>query len=104
MKTMKFKLTLVVEFDPQGCTAEDLKHNMHQVVTRSVNDGTLTGELPATVERYSYSVKRIGGPRKKIRRIPKRRLQEYCAKRPSEPPSVSEPHQMLTSVILPAIL
>lgn len=57
MKTMKFRLVLDVEFDPQGATSAELKHNLHQVVRDAVNNGTLTGELPATVERYNYSVK-----------------------------------------------
>lgn len=101
---MKFRLVLDVKFDPQGCTPEDLKANMNQVVRDSVNNGTLTGDLPATVETYNYSVKRIGGPRKKIRRYPKAKLAAYCKNRPPEPPSVSEPHQVLTAPWFPATL
>lgn len=58
---MKFRLTLDVEFDPQGATAADLKHHLFQVVKDAVNNDTLTGDTPATVEHYAYSVKRIDG-------------------------------------------
>ena len=51
------RLTLDVEFDPQGCTTEELKRNLFQVVKDATNNGTLTGELPATVEHYTASVK-----------------------------------------------
>lgn len=67
MKTHKFRLILDVEIDPQGVPPVDLKHNLHQVVRDAMNNGTLTGETPATVELYNYSVKEVR-PRKKGRR------------------------------------
>lgn len=64
MKTMKFRLILDTEFDPCGCTPEDLRRNLNQVVRDAVNNGTLTGSLPATVESYNYSVKLIRPPKR----------------------------------------
>ena len=58
---IKFRLTLDVEFDPQGTTPADLKNNLFQVIKNATNNGTLTGWTPATVEHYSVSVKRIDG-------------------------------------------
>lgn len=58
---VKYRLTLDVEFDPQGTVPADLKHNLFQVIKDAVNNGTLTGETPATVEGYNFSVKRIDG-------------------------------------------
>lgn len=63
-KPLKYRLVLTVEFDPQGTTPSDLKHNLHQVVRDAVNNGTLTGETPATVEEYGYSVKLVRPPKK----------------------------------------
>ena len=59
MKTIKFRLTLDVEFDPQETPVEVLKGNLFQVIRDSVNNGTLTGETVATVERYDFSVKQL---------------------------------------------
>lgn len=58
---VKYRLVLDVEFDPQGTTPEDLKRNLFQVIKDATNNGTLTGETPATVEHYAVSVKRIDG-------------------------------------------
>jgi hypothetical protein len=54
---LTYQLVLNVSFDPQGTTPSELEHNLHQVVKDAVNNGTLTGETPATVEHYDYSVK-----------------------------------------------
>ena len=51
-KTVTFRLILDVEFDPQGTHPDDLRRNLHQVVRDAVNNGTLTGETPATVETW----------------------------------------------------
>ena len=59
MKTLKYRLTLDVEIDPQGTSPDDLKWNLKQVVNNAVNNGTLTAETPATVEKYDYSVKQL---------------------------------------------
>ena len=48
-----------VEFNPIGETLPVLKMNMGQVVADAVNNGTLTGESPATVENYSWNVEEI---------------------------------------------
>ena len=39
MKTIKFRLTLDVEFDPQETPVEVLKGNLFQVIRDSVNNG-----------------------------------------------------------------
>lgn len=67
MKTRKFRLILDVEIDPQGVPPVDLKHNLHHVVQDAMHNGTLTGETPATVELYKYTIKEVR-PRKKGRR------------------------------------
>ena len=56
---MKFELLLEVEIDPQGETQESLKRRLNQTVKDAVNNGTLTGDSPATVEHYSVSIRRI---------------------------------------------
>ena len=56
MKPTKLRLTLDVDFDPQGLTADELKRNLHRVVQDATNNGTLTGDSPATVERYNFTV------------------------------------------------
>lgn len=58
-KNIKFRLTLDVEFDPQGTPAVDLERHLYQVVKDATNNGTLTGETPATVEHYSCNVHRV---------------------------------------------
>lgn len=64
MKTLRFRLTLDVEFDPQGETAEDLRRRMHSVVKDAVNNGILTGDSGATVEHYNFEIKQL--PRMKL--------------------------------------
>jgi hypothetical protein len=56
---IKLRLTLDVEFDPQGMTVDALKDNLYQVVKDATNNGTLTGETPATVEHYTASIKQL---------------------------------------------
>ena len=59
MKTKKFRLTLDVTFDTQGVGGVELRRHMMQVVRDAVINGTLTGDTPATVEDYDFSVKEI---------------------------------------------
>ncbi len=59
MKTVKYRLTMDVEFDPAGTEEVDLKHNLNQVVKDALNNGTLTGETPATVEAYHVRIDKI---------------------------------------------
>ena len=56
MKLTKLRLTLDVDFDPQGMSTDALKRNLHRVVQDATNNGTLTGDSPATVERYNFKV------------------------------------------------
>lgn len=55
-KLLKYRLTLDVDFDPQGTTKKQLERNLNQVIKDAVNNGTLTGETEATVEHYSFTV------------------------------------------------
>jgi hypothetical protein len=57
VKTVKFKLTFNVEIDPQGEPVEDLRLKMMRVAWNALNNGTLTGDSPATVEGYNFDVK-----------------------------------------------
>lgn len=59
MKTLTYKLTLLVEFDPQGTHPDDLKRNLHLVVCDATNNGTLTRKTPATVERYDCLIEQL---------------------------------------------
>jgi len=56
MKLTKLRLTLDVDFDPQGMSTDDLKRNLTRVVHDATNNGTLTGDSPATVEKYNFKV------------------------------------------------
>ena len=59
MKIIKLRLTLDLELDPQGMTIDQLKDRIYQMVRDAVNNGTLTGDTPATVEHYTASVKQL---------------------------------------------
>jgi len=57
MKTKSYRLTLDVEIDPNGETPDHIERQLHRVVSNAVNNGLLTGNTSATVERYEYSIK-----------------------------------------------
>lgn len=61
-KLEHLQLILDVDIDPQGVPLEDLKRRVSQVVKDAVNNGTLTGDTPATVEHYYYEVNHISPP------------------------------------------
>lgn len=56
MKTIKLKLILEIEIDPQGETKDTLIHNLHRIVRDAMDNGTVTGETPATVENYEVTI------------------------------------------------
>ena len=58
MKTEPFRLTIDVDFDPQGVSREGLQRNLNRLIQDAVNNGTLTGDSPATVEHYSFKISR----------------------------------------------
>ena len=68
MKTIHLQLVLDVEFDPQGDTVQELTSKMNQVVCNAVNNGTLTGDSPVTVEKHFWTVKEIKPTVKRPRR------------------------------------
>jgi len=61
MKPLYFRLTLDVTINPQGVDADTLSHRLKQIVKDAVARGTVTGETPATVLRYSYAVQQTNG-------------------------------------------
>lgn len=67
MKLKKFRLTLDVAFDAATVNAPVLRGHLEQVVKDAVSNGTLTGDSPATVERYTFKVTEIRR-RKKIKK------------------------------------
>jgi hypothetical protein len=56
MNTIKLQLVLTVEFEHHDVSKQELVQNLEQIVKDAVNNGTLTGESPAMVEKYSYTV------------------------------------------------
>lgn len=59
MKTIKLRLTLNVEIDPQGETIDHLTRQLNRVASNAVNQGLLTGDTAATVEKYDYNVMEV---------------------------------------------
>ena len=57
MKVIKYRLVLDVDFDPQGTSKKDLKHNLYRVVRNALNNGLFSGETEATLDTYKFSVK-----------------------------------------------
>ena len=66
MKLKHFRLVLNVSIDPQGETTLNLDRQLHRVVSNAVNNGLLTGNTPATVETYDYSIKQVRSVKKSI--------------------------------------
>ena len=66
MKTLKLRLTLDVEIDPQGQTADDCKQYLHRMLNHGIANGLLTGDSPATVEHYKFKVVTIK-PKRKVK-------------------------------------
>lgn len=56
MKLEKLRLILDVDINPQGTEFAALRENILDVVRQAVNNGTLTNDTPATVERYNFKV------------------------------------------------
>jgi hypothetical protein len=65
MKLKRLQLLLNVDIDPQGETTEHLKRQLHRVVSNAVNNGLLTGDTAATVERYDYDISERRSVKKK---------------------------------------
>lgn len=70
-KRVYYQLVLDVSFNPHGTPEEKLEWNLRQIVHDAVNNGTLTEETEATVERYSYLVKKSKSSPKKTTKTPK---------------------------------
>jgi len=56
MKLTKLRLTLDVDFNPNGVDRNTLVRQLHDVVNLATNNGTLTGETNATVQEYNFKV------------------------------------------------
>jgi hypothetical protein len=59
MKLKHFRLILNVKIDPQGETKEAIEDRMGRIVMDALNNGTLTGDSPSTVEWYDFKIKEI---------------------------------------------
>jgi len=66
MKLINLRLTLDVDFDPQGVSRDELIRNLNNVVSQAANNGTLTGDTPATVESYGFKVTKRRSVKKRI--------------------------------------
>ncbi len=55
-KLIKLRLTLNVDIDPQGEDQLAVERRLIQVVRDAVNNGTLTGDGPSTVEHYGFRI------------------------------------------------
>lgn len=53
---MKLRLTLDVEYIPNGVDAQWLKDNLMNVASRAIGEGLLTGDSEAEVETYLIKV------------------------------------------------
>ena len=56
MKLTKLRLTLDVDFNAATVNTPVLRGYLEQLVMDAVSNGTLTGDSPATVERYNFTV------------------------------------------------
>lgn len=105
MKTFKYRLTLDVEFDPQGVSREELTRNLKQVVRDAVNNGTLTNTTEATVERYSYTVEEVnscikcGSPIKNARCTDETCPMSFTARGKNVPSPAQALEESLTRII-----
>jgi hypothetical protein len=74
MKTKYLRLTLDVAFNAANVNTPVLRGHLEQVVKDAVNNGTLTGDTPATVETYSFKITEMK-PKKKS--VPSRKTGEH---------------------------
>lgn len=49
-----------MDVDLNGASIDDIKRNLNQVMRDATNNGTLTGNTPATIEGFSFIVKYKG--------------------------------------------
>lgn len=53
---MKLKLTLFVEYEPNGVTVEELRQNLQYVASNAAGNGLLTGSSDAEVVTWNATV------------------------------------------------
>ena len=58
MKTIKLRLTLDLDIDPQGVSTPELMSNLRGIVFDAAGNGMFTGASSATIEKYDYTVKK----------------------------------------------
>ena len=56
MKTVTLRLTLEVRYNRSGVSVNELKDMLASVVTDALSYGGFTGETPATVDEYRFSI------------------------------------------------
>jgi|FAXJ01.1.fsa_nt_gi hypothetical protein len=59
METIKLRLTLDVDINPHGMSADQLKDKLYQTVRYAIASGLLTDGTLAAVEHYTASVKQL---------------------------------------------
>lgn len=59
MKRIKLRLTLDVEFNPNGENVGKLKNQLHLMISDAICNGTLTGEGPALLAAYGTKIEEI---------------------------------------------
>jgi len=67
MKLTKLRLILDVDFNAETVNMPVLRGHLEQVVKDAVNNGTLTGDSPATVEHYSFKITRPPTKKRSVR-------------------------------------
>lgn len=56
---MQLKLTMIVDYAPNGVSVTDLKHNLEYVAKHAAAEGMLTGDSDAKVEVWSATVDEV---------------------------------------------
>lgn len=56
------RLTLEVEYEPNGVPVAELKNMLFDIVSRAAGDGLLTGDTPAVVDNYTHEVEVVSEP------------------------------------------
>lgn len=58
-KTLRLRLILEVEYNPNGVSEEYLRHKLGYIATAAAGDGLLTGDSEADVEMWISKVEKV---------------------------------------------
>ncbi len=59
METLKFKIELNLEIDPQGVAPRSIQNGLFRFFRHAIDNGLLTGETLATVESYDFEIAQV---------------------------------------------